>query len=126
MNKPTKCPMCQKVIGEMVYDGAHDSGGLGMIAMYHYKYDYRKASHICWEGGRTGKNGTICKTCARKIFPEGKAYKVTFQYKGVWVGTYGGDSGSTGLFTTKAKASTWAKDMTKKQGTQYRVEEVNI
>ena len=62
------CYKCHKVIGELLLEGVHDSP-LGAIPLCRSKFDYRKAAHVMTKG-------YLCKSCARKIFPEGYAYRI--------------------------------------------------
>lgn len=113
-----ECCKCGKAIGEMVYDGAMNSP-LGRIPCYHAKMDYRKAAHLALSKGRS-----ICKPCARKIFPEGKSYSVNFNYHGRDMTIMGGLPDINDRYATLADAEVACKKMNnKKNGSTYRVVE---
>ena len=98
------CPECRKEIGVQVLTKTEWIAGLGAVNVYDQKHDFRKASHISFG------DGLICKTCARKHFPDGVAYKVTVDYHGRRITPYVGIR-RTGLFSTRKEAYYAARDM---------------
>lgn len=121
MNREIKCPKCLKTIGKQVHEGYTDCGKLGAIELCHDELDYRKASHVWWH--ERGKSGTLCKTCARPIFPEGKYYLIKYCLpNGIQTCIYGGINGSE-YYTTRKAAEEKAKQMSEKCGNDYWVAE---
>ena len=119
-NQHIKCPECSKPIGEYVYQRTSKVPGLGAMNAYECKYDYRKTSHISF--GR----GLMCKTCARKFFPDGIAYKVTNNYHGKRITPYVGIN-QTGFFSNKDEAKAMANECNRKcYDNDSRVEEVRL
>lgn len=122
MSNVIECPECKKVVGKLVYMKSVDSGIdlVGRIPCYDQKYDFRKASHIGF--GR----GFLCKSCAKKYFPEGVAYKVTNQYYNGRITPYIGIRHS-GLFATKAEAQAAVDDNNRRRYDNYSMfEEIRI
>ena len=114
-NKQIKCFQCGKIIGEYIFDGGMNSP-LGYIPSYIIKMDYRKAAHL---GARKGH---VCKTCARKVFTEGKSYSVNFMYHGRET-AIDGNSGYFQKFTTKTDAQAACDRMNNKHIGYYWIEE---
>lgn len=122
MSNDIKCPECKKVVGKLVYMKSIDSGidFVGRIPCYDQKYDFRKASHIGF-----GK-GLICKSCAKKYFPEGVAYRVTNQYHAKRITPFIGIRQS-GLFATKAEAQVAVNEENKRRYDNFsKFEEVKV
>ena len=112
--KKVCCCNCRKEIGVMIYDGGMDSP-IGFIPSYHEKLDYRKASHIYIDSKQWG-HGTLCKTCAKKVFPEGKAYMVIHHFNSKEVALFAGKNGYGDYFTTKAAAQAVIEDREHRYG----------
>lgn len=119
MNKEVKCPMCLKAIGEEIVERVDHIKGLGAVPLIDIKLDYRKASHVSWRYG--GKSGTLCRKCAKGLFPEGFFYKVNFNYHGKPTDIVGGGIDGNGTFATRESAEDVAKRMTAKFDDLYRV-----
>ena len=100
--KKVQCCNCGKIIGELISDGGINSP-IGFIPSCHEKLDYRKSSHI-WIDSKEWGHGTLCKTCAKKVFPEGKAYQVMRYWHGKKMPIFVGEYGYGDYFTTKAEA----------------------
>ena len=111
-----KCVLCNKTIGKRVVEGSTDFGGwIGKVECSRQKLDYRKSSHIYFDGQNdNGKrvHGSICKTCAKSKFPEGKAYTVKFLYHGKETSIFG-VYGS--YFPTRKEAEQKCDEMTQKR-----------
>lgn len=126
MARNIKCVMCDKIIGEEIYDGSISSP-LGAIPCYHQKMDYRKAAHVHFDGRDKDGNrrhGDICKTCARQYWTEGKSYIVRFNYHGKPT-TVCGENGSR--YYTKQKAQECVERMEQRNpSTRYWIEEKNL
>lgn len=123
MSKDLLCPLCQKVIGEKIYDGGIGSP-LGYIAMCRTKYDHRKASRVFWK--ERGKAGTLCRKCAKEHFPDGTSYAIRhYGYRGEKEFAYGGVGGSC-RFASKQEAEDSAARLTEKFKHKYWVEELPI
>lgn len=122
MSEMVKCPLCGKEIGKVIQDGAMASP-LGPIGFYRHENDYRKASHVYWQGGRREKSGTLCRKCAKQKYPEGQYYRVAFWYhaKKMYTCAENGDK-----YSTRAKADEVAKRQSDKTGSPYWVETFKI
>lgn len=119
-DKKVTCSRCGKEIGVEVYDGGINSP-VGFIPCYHYKMDYRKAARVA-----VTKGGHICKSCARKVFPDGLCYSVDFKYHGTPM-SISGDTQGIMLRFTKERAEIECRQMNdKKNGTKYWVTEHKI
>ena len=119
-----KCPKCQKVIGRYVTVGGINSP-VGYIPTQEPEFNGKQAN-VWWNGKRGEPSGTLCKECADKMFPEGKAFYVKIvdgTYKGVTIGK--GDDGH-GTHCTKASAQKLCREMIKKTGRRYIVSERKI
>ena len=115
-----KCPECGKEIGEYVQTGLANGGKyIGKIRMLEPKYNKRKTAHIGF-----GK-GLLCKSCARRFFPDGKAYAVKVMYGNGWIQPYVGIN-QTGFFATKGEAERTASEMNRRPKVYARVEEKAI
>ena len=114
--------MCGKVVGERVYEGTVNLGGLG-TDMYHEKLDYRKASHVWWH--MRGKSGTLCKSCAVKVFPERKRWRVKYMEHGEEWCIFGGINGGND-FATEQEAKAACYRMNSRYTNRYWVEEYKI
>ena len=118
-NREIKCPECGKIIGEYVLQFTMSSP-LGGIPFYDSKIDYRKGAHIGF-----GK-GNLCKKCAKRIFPDGVAYKVLIWYVKIWMTPSCGINHS-GLFASKAEAEEAVKDMNRRRFDNHaRIEEAKF
>lgn len=115
-----KCPICGKVLGHYVLDNVLSSP-LGSIPCYNMKLDHRKASHHY--SNKRGQKGHLCRSCAKKEFPEGKRYKVMVMHAGRPIPICGEDGS---FFTTRQKADDKCKDITARQGHRYWVEEMPL
>ena len=106
MSNTITCCNCKKEIGTLIYDGGINAGGcIGFIPSYRQKLDYRKASHIFIQSTKSQfGTGNLCKTCAKKAFPEGKAYMVVHRMMGRDICLFAGKEGYGDYFTTKAAA----------------------
>ena len=120
MDNIIKCPECGKEIGEYVHSGwTHGGKHIGKIEMLEPKYNKRKTAHIGF-----GK-GLICKSCARRLFPNGKAYAVKVAHGSGWIQPYVGVN-RTGFFATKGEAERTASEMNRRPRVCARVEEKDI
>lgn len=121
-----KCVMCNKIIGEDIYDGAISSP-LGAIPCYHQKMDYRKAAHVYFNGrDKEGKrkNGNMCKKCARQYWTEGKTYYVRFNYHGKPTSIFG-DNGEK-FYTKQNALDALERIEAKNPNTRYWIDEKTI
>ena len=119
-DEAVRCPECGKDVGVKVFDKIMNMKALGAIPCYHYKYDYRKSSHIGF--GR----GFICRKCAKGYFPEGVAYKVTVNYHGKRITPYIGINHS-GLFASRKEAYYAVRDMNNRSADNFaKYEEIKI
>lgn len=118
-DRKIECPECKKIIGEYILKSVVGSP-LGSIPCYDGKIDRRKASRI-----GIGK-GPLCKKCAKRIFPDGVAYKVQIWYVNGWMNANCGIN-HTGLFSKKEGAAEAVKDMNRRCADNHaRIEEVKI
>ena len=116
-DKKILCPECGKELGVYILDRVVSSP-LGGIPCYHQKVDYRKAAHI-----GIGKGG-LCRTCAKKHFPQGVAYRVSINYVGKRMNLSSGGVNNSGWYATKEEAQAKAVDMNKRSSDNFaRVEE---
>ena len=116
-----KCPICGKELGHYILDGVSHCKGIGAIPCYSMKIDYRKASHHY--SNIRGQKGHLCRSCAKKEFPEGKRYLVMCVHGRKEMPIFGEDGS---FYTTRQKAEEKAKHMTERQGHRYWVEEKAI
>jgi hypothetical protein len=115
-----KCPECGKEIGEYVQNGWTNCGKyIGNVRMMEQKYNKRKTAHIGF-----GK-GLICKSCAKRYFPGGKAYAVKVMHGNGWIQPFCGIK-RTGFFATRDEAEKTATEMNRKPRVYARVEEKDI
>lgn len=123
MGRKLKCVKCGKIIGEVVNEGTIDAGKfIGRIPLIKYKKDYRKAAHV-----NTERGDGICKTCARKVFTEGKSYAVVFDYYGKEKTFLHGLSEYDYRYVSKAQAQADCDMMNGRFGLgRYKVVEYNL
>lgn len=114
-----KCPICGKELGHYILEGTSYCKGIGAIPCYGMKMDYRKSSHH-YSNVRTHR-GHLCRSCAKKIFPEGKRYQVMVMHGSKPMAIFGGEEVT--FYTTLQKAESRAKEMTQSRGYRYWVEE---
>ena len=125
--KKVCCCNCRKEIGVMIPEGGMNSP-IGYIPSYSQKLDYRKASHI-WIDSRKDQfgRGNLCKACAKKAFPEGKAYMVMHHFNSKEFSLYAGKNGYGDYFTTKAAAQAVIEDREHRYGMlSHRLVEVEL
>ena len=116
-NAAILCPECGAELGRYVLDSVMHTA-LGSIPAYNTEIDYTKAAHI-------GIKGTLCRECARKLFPEGVAYKVTIQYVHSRMNVTRGGVKNSGWYATREEAQAKADEMDRRCATNYaRVEEL--
>lgn len=115
-----RCPECKKPIGDYVLIRTTTLPGIGIVPVYDEKMDYRKSSRIGF--GR----GAICRTCAKKFFPNGVAYRVTVAYGNGRITPHFGIKQS-GLFADLKEAEENAREMDRRRSdNDARIETIKV
>lgn len=118
------CPKCGKPVSRFVRDGMLETGTLiGAVECGHDEM-LESASAVYHREDRY-HNGTLCKECAREMFPEGKFYKVYLEDKYGLTAIHGGINGGEN-YRTKEDAENRRREMTRKIGRKYIVKEYSI